>query len=467
MRRVEAGIMPLGGYKGQPGAKLPSEDIEILRQWIDAGGPGKSRRPFIAESQVLDAIDRDLESANVSDRLYLRYFSLANIWNNGEIDDAELRAYPTALNKLVNHLSWEKAIAAPRAVNGAEGEVFCVDLRNYGWTPEIWRGIAAAYPYGGERQDLTGTADRIEDLSGADVGYVRADWFIAAASVAPLYHTILGLPSTLAGLEQLLDVHAEFDLDRNIAERFGVRNSGVSRNNRAIERHSTAYGAYWKSFDFAGNAPEQNIFRNPLDMRADGGEIIFNLPNGLQAYLIVDRQGRRIDAAPVNVVRDRTNSDDPVVHNGRSCIGCHAQGMNVFKDEIHEALEGRTQALFNVERALEIYRGQEALDLVLRRDNSRFSEALRRIETGPPPSPAREPVSRLARQYEGAVSVSQAAADLFLEDPKALQSLIRHNLELQTQGFDSLLGPGGTIKRDSWEQGFSVVKREAEFRAIP
>src|SRR3954452_9081735 len=30
IHRVEAGIMPLGGYRGQPGAKLPSNDIQVL-----------------------------------------------------------------------------------------------------------------------------------------------------------------------------------------------------------------------------------------------------------------------------------------------------------------------------------------------------------------------------------------------------------------------------------------------------
>src|SRR5215469_9796911 len=39
IRRVEAGIMPLGGYQGRSGAKLPPEDIRILREWIDAGAP--------------------------------------------------------------------------------------------------------------------------------------------------------------------------------------------------------------------------------------------------------------------------------------------------------------------------------------------------------------------------------------------------------------------------------------------
>ena len=64
-------------------------------------------------------------------------------------------------------------------------------------------------------------------------------------------------------------------------------------NNRVVERHASRYGAYWKSYDFAGNTGTQNIFTHPLDFTQDGGEIIFNLPNGLQGYLIVDASGER------------------------------------------------------------------------------------------------------------------------------------------------------------------------------
>ena len=53
-----------------------------------------------------------------------------------------------------------------------------------------------------------------------------------------------------------------------------------------------------------GVQSEQNIFAHPLDFSQDGGEIIFNLPNGLQAYLIVDREGVRIDAAPISIVSE-------------------------------------------------------------------------------------------------------------------------------------------------------------------
>src|SRR5207247_10628721 len=99
IRRLEAGIMPLGGYKGQRGAKLPAEDIQILRQWIDAGGPESARlprrvqRPFISESQVLAAIIRDLLSAPEADRPYLRYYSLANLWNSRDVEESELEWY--------------------------------------------------------------------------------------------------------------------------------------------------------------------------------------------------------------------------------------------------------------------------------------------------------------------------------------------------------------------------------------
>src|SRR5215470_2753557 len=93
IRRVEGGIMPLGGYKGQPGAKLPPEDIRILRDWIDAGAPipaersTSSRRPFVSESQILEAILNDLQSAHQDERPYLRYFALVNLWNSPDMQN--------------------------------------------------------------------------------------------------------------------------------------------------------------------------------------------------------------------------------------------------------------------------------------------------------------------------------------------------------------------------------------------
>src|SRR5262245_52879553 len=138
IRRLEAGLMPLGGYKGQPGVKLPETDIQELKRWIDAGAPLPPRpsivaRPFIPESQILAAIIRDLKVAPKADRLFLRYFSMANLSNAADVSANELPMYRSALSKLVNHLSWQKEVAEPSEID-EDATLLRIDLRKYRWT---------------------------------------------------------------------------------------------------------------------------------------------------------------------------------------------------------------------------------------------------------------------------------------------------------------------------------------------
>ena len=82
--------------------------------------------------------------------------------------------------------------------------------------------------------------------------------------------------------------------------RAGFTQSGVSGHNRLVERHEAAYGADWKSYDFKSSDGLGNLFLYPLGLvfhknpferfafKHDGGGIIFNLPNGLQGYMLVD-----------------------------------------------------------------------------------------------------------------------------------------------------------------------------------
>src|SRR5262249_22279227 len=135
--------------------------------------------------------------------------------------------------------------------------------------------------------------------------YVRADWFVAAACRPPLYHEILQLPGTEQELEKLLRVDVLETIRQEKVVRAGFNGSGVSRNNRLIERHESGNVVYWKSYDFAGNVGRQNLFAHPVgpadddnSFRHDGGEIIFTLPNQLHAYLLADARGRRIDKGP-------------------------------------------------------------------------------------------------------------------------------------------------------------------------
>lgn len=49
-------------------------------------------------------------------------------------------------------------------------------------------------------------------FSGADIPYLRADWFIVTATQRPLYHQLLDIPETLTEVEHelQLDIHRNF-----------------------------------------------------------------------------------------------------------------------------------------------------------------------------------------------------------------------------------------------------------------
>src|SRR4029079_13858656 len=119
----------------------------------------------------------------------------------------------------------------------------------------------------------------------------------------------------------------------------GFNGSGIALNNRVIERHELPgfAGALWLSYDFRTNVDEQNVFANPTDLRQDGGEGFFNLPNGLQAYFVINADFRRLDKAPPDIVSDH-NTRDRAVAAGLSCMGgCHlSSGINGKEDEIRD-----------------------------------------------------------------------------------------------------------------------------------
>ena len=60
-------------------------------------------------------------------------------------------------------------------------------------------------------------------------------------------------------LERLLQVDVVQNLKDENVVRAGFNYSGVSKNNRLIERHDAAYGAYWRSYDFANNKERRTI----------------------------------------------------------------------------------------------------------------------------------------------------------------------------------------------------------------
>ena len=296
---------------------------------------------------------------------------------------------------------------------------------------------------------------RLQTQMKTDVPSVHIDWFIATASTPPLYHDLLSLPLTDRELETRLEV----DVARNLINAPGVRvsragfnNSGVSNNNRVVERHTSRYGAYWKSYDFAGSVGAQNIFTHPLNFTHDGGEAIFNLPNGLQGYYLANASGFRLDEAPINIVSNPAASD-PTVRNGLSCIGCHTEGMKTLEDQVRSVIESNTNPPYNKAQALRLYVEKTDMDALVGKDMEKYRVALE--ETGGVIGGV-EPISRFHEAFQGPVDAAYAAAVVGLETQTFLER-VRENTGLQNVGLLALEGENGSVQRDTWTSSFRDV----------
>ncbi len=449
--------MPLG----QP--PLPPAAIETIRQWIQAGAPdwnvfARTDINFITTEEMLQVIENHVQSLDTFDRAFARYFTSTHLYNAGETTET-LRAYQRALSKLVNSLSWGREVTNPQPID-SEKTIFYIDLRDYEWElgTNRWAQIEQAYPYKNNFESPTQTHlhEKLMNLRqemNCDVPFVQVDWFLATASLPPLYHDILDLPLTDRELEAELDV----DVGENIINaagkrvwRAGFNDSGVSNHNRIVERHLSRYGAYWKSYDFAGNVGSKNIFTHPLNFTHDGGEIIFNLPNGLQAYYLSDAGGNRLNAAPINIVRNPATSD-PTVRNGLSCIGCHTEGMKTFEDQVRGIVEQSENPPFDKDRALRLYVEKTVMDGLIEEDTERYRQAL---EATGDVFGGIEPVQRFHEAFQGPLDASHAAAAVGLETAVFLGK-IRENVSLQNLGLQVL--ENGTMKRDAWTSNFQDV----------
>ena len=451
-------LMPLGG------PPLPNSQIEAVKNWILAGAPDWAATPitdrgFITPGEMLNTIETHLMSLASFDRAFARYFTMIHLYNAGETP-AILQEYHNGLSKLINSLSWGSTVTTPQPID-SQGTIFYIDLRHYEWDRnDGWTKIEVEYPYhiafdAPEQSALKTQLGRLQTEMKSDIPSIHVDWFVAQASLPPLYHDLLSLPLTDSELENRLEVDVAHNLQNAPGVRVwraGTNNSGVSNNNRVIERHTSRYGAYWKSYDFAGSVGTQNIFTHPLSFTHDGGEVIFNLPNGLQAYYVTNASGFRLDDAPINIVSNPAASD-PTVRNGISCFGCHTEGMKTFEDQVRAVIENNTNPAYNKEQALRLYVKKSEMDARVQEDMDRYRGALE--ATGGMVDDI-EPIQRFHEVFQGPVDAAYAAAVVGLETEAFLEK-IRENVGLQNVGLLVLDSQNGSMKRDAWTSSFRDI----------
>lgn len=486
--RVENGTMPPRKERDRPTAA----DKAILKKWIEAGAPdfpSVATRPLMTTKAALGAIRDHLREAQTEDRPFLRYFTLVHLHNHHKkVTDADLNGYRAALSKSLNSLSRKPTIVLPEPVD-KDSVILVVDVRKLGWDrQDLWREVLKLYPYGlryrtSQDAELRQLDEDLAQLASGELAYVRADWFIATATRPPLYHTLLQLPMTAGELERDLGVAVADNFRNDNLVRAGFAASGISGQNRLVERHDAAGGGYyWKSYDFKARRPRSFLTRFPLGpvlpdhpfpkqaFEHDGGEIIFSLSNGLQGYLLVDSKDNRIDEGPTSVVSDslKTSGTSAIV-TGTSCIACHKHGMIRFTDQIREGTAIDGEARRKVER---LYPQEKVMAETVSADEGRFLIALEKA-TGPflrvgadkdrTIREFAEPIGEVARTYALVdLGATEAALELGLEKPDSLLDLIRALPKLRKLGLGPLTS-AGTIKREEWEviDGVSLFQEVA------
>ena len=467
------------------------EDVKIITEWIKKGAKpfvnNEEKRTYISWLDILTSVRNDLRNRDLEDIKYTRYFSLVNLSNNQKTTSEDLRLYRAALSKALNSLSWRRNIVLPRPID-ENHLIFAIDVRKLDWdinSVKVWQTMTNYYPYGlsfdskesEEADKFYKIQDEICKLTHCKIPIVRADWFVSNATKPPIYHNILSIPFTAGELEKKVGVDVYTNLERNEVYRAGFQQSGISGQNRLVERHNSLYGAYWKSYDFLPKNDYSLLTtyplgpkyeRNPYQKQAfehDGGEIIFNLPNGLQAYMLVDGKDKRIDNGPIDVVNDTNKfSGTSVIANGISCMGCHKNGMReLTHDNIREGhgltgvLAVKVRSLYpKPEKMTEAIKIDERLFLTSLREAvlpyvPEFAEDLRKLKEMP------EPITKLVIAHrDDALTLEHVAAELDFKNSDQLKIIINGNDKLKK--LRPLCQPGGSIKRAEWEKYETTIE---------
>jgi serine/threonine-protein kinase len=441
---------PIGVIDQRPSAG----DIEVIKLWIESMKeiPVCSNDGAYVDFDTLFAtMLADINSVDSRDRPFMRYISVANAFNAGACGvDLEREQY--ALYKVVNHLSTEAQIVPPYPVD-SRGLIYRVDMRDYGWNRavsvkpgfskvingvvtdqdpnavdfvDLWEAaVATAAPYNVE---FTGDdADELKRQTGTLIPFIQSDAFIEASMTNNLYYAFIDAPATLTELFAQLGVDEQEQIDERRLLRAGFETSGVSKQERILDRFELDDqngGSIWVSYDFADNGNQnQSIYSDPLGENEAGGEMIYNLPNGLQGYYVAANNGNfdRLTEAPVDVVVDPSQVKNlGAVTNGISCMSCHQDGIIQFTDTVREwVLNDPTsydQETFELVR--ELYPTNDDMLDVVNDDKEYFQAALE--ESGVPLDIA-DPADRVFLDFEIAhVKLNRAAGDLGVT-PKLLQ----------------------------------------------
>jgi hypothetical protein len=432
-----------------------------------------------AASEFLVTISTDL-------RPYIRFFSVYNIpvedtivitneninrQENIKVKDGIIKT----LNFWMHSLSYENIVQKARKVEG-DNDLWWIDIRDYGWTPEAWEKVSIHEPYFREPWIKYQNYELLRALAGNAI--VRADWFIIHTSdvtkqvdreLPPLYYELLyaktGVPKTLEEFRAAWGVDVKkiegLAIEKGILVDKG--SSGVSRNNRQISRTRTELGYYYETSDVKTSEGAQDYIENldPTGLSRndrDAGETFTTNKLGLQVYFLYDGKNKRVEFGDPTVVWDRTDTKDIRVRTARSCVICHADAINIPINALSEHLKSGVELLtYNKEYQIAVERFYlSPMGKLFAADKEIFNGAVQSIN-GLSGLENAKLYQEILKWYERSLSISHAAYEcgLSVDDFKTKCT------PTISGRLGALVKTEKSINRDVWEDLDSGIFAQA------
>jgi serine/threonine-protein kinase len=457
--------------------------IDLVGKWID------ELEGYIDDGSVCDATEfmdvdtqiglmaADIASLEETDQPFTRYLTINYSSNAGDCGRA-LQRQRFALFKGINSVSTGTRPIQPEAID-ADETIYRIDIRDYDWDRQIdllgdggsvaftdgWEAIIADPNQAGFMIEYAGDqADDLKADAATRIPFLPVNVFIQATEFGDLYYALIDGRQNLFDFErEVLNIDTVTEIEDNDLMRAGFANSGVSKQERVLNRFDSGIAGglnYWISFDFDGgnggdgangfeqNVANESIFADPLDFAFAGGEAIFSLPNGMQAYYVAAANGLRLAEAPIGVVIDPAQNNG-LVTNGASCHSCHNIGMITFTDSVRQyVIDNRVE--FDNDTYEDVLEQYPTADAFKRQMDLDSEVHLNATEQAGVPRGTPDPISRVYLDFQlGNIDARLAAGELGVT-----QEVLERNLNLLDPRLGNLGEEGGYVDRNIFEAVF-------------
>jgi mono/diheme cytochrome c family protein len=459
---IQDGSMPPAGIL----ERLIESEIALIARFIDEleplTVPGCDALAFVGQDDVYATMAADISLQPAGDRPFIRYLGVTHASNAGLCGPA-LDRQRHALFKLVNSVSTAPDIRVPEPIDPSE-LVYRIDLRDYGWDREIdleddgvmdfsdgWLAIAASVePYAAELEGQDADALKLE--TSVAVPFLPVNAFVHAATAGDLYYALIGARNNSYDTQTELGIDLDAAIVDSEVRRAGFYERSPQRETLVVRvRQGDVPDRYYWLLQDQELDDAESMFGDPLDFDGTGEQAIFNLPNGMQAYLVSARDGARLGSLPVGCVLE--DCDRPERVNAASCHACHGAGLIPVTDVLRDYVE-MNPVIYDRETfdAVQTQYPVATEFLQIMAQDSEIHQSA--VERAGVPRGTPDPISRVFMQFEeGALDASRVAAELGVT-PEALRAALgRLDPRLAPLG-----SPDGNIDRNTFGDIFAPTR---------